>query len=175
MRIGIQVTGFAKVRGAYAALGQRARNLSPALLRGGVVILTDAQQHIRDGGPGWPPTVETSMGSALYRTGALFRSLQVGGEGNIDQEISGGIRVGTNLMTPDGRFSIGRLMQYGTGPIRPVHAKLLVFEVNGQKIFSRGTKGIPPRWFLYVNSQTAERVRGVFANYIMGQMGGTLA
>lgn len=83
------------------------------------------------------------------------------------QDLGNGVRVGTNLMTPDGTYSIGRLMQYGTGPITPKNGKFLVFEVNGQKIFSKGTKGIPARPFLFIDDEDAQRVRDVFASHIV--------
>jgi hypothetical protein len=150
-------------------MGARLQNLEPAYLRGSVVVLTAAQGHIRADGPGWPPTAETESGSSLYRTGALFRSLTIGEDGNVNQSIPGGIRVGSDLKTPEGDYSIARLMQYGTGPIKPKNAKLLVFEINGTKIFSKGTKGIPARRFLYWDQTTAQQVLGVFASYIMGR------
>lgn len=180
LKLFVRVTGQAQTSGKIASLMERMRNLGPAYLRSGVVALTSFQGHIREDGPGWPPQASgpdgevNQKGSLLYRTGALFRSLQLGGEGNVDEEIIGGIRVGTNLKTPDGQYSIGRLMQEGTGPITPKHAKLLVFEVNGHKVFARATRGIPKRPFVYFDAQTAEKIRGVFATYIMGQPTGGL-
>lgn len=175
MKFSIRVTGGEQARGKLAELGDRLKNLAPAFLRSSVVVLTAAQGHIRDQGPGWPPeAIPNDQGSLLYRTGALFRSLQLGGPENISEEIAGGMRVGTRLKTPDGQYSIGQLMQYGTGPIRPKHGSLLVFEINGVKIFSRGTKGIPPRRFLYWDSTTANQALGVFSSYIMDRpMGAT--
>lgn len=170
MRISINVEGLAQSRGKIAELGRRLRNLRPARLRAGVVVLSSFQGHIRDQNGGtWPPTVENERGSPLYRTGALFRSLTEGAPGNVDEEVGETLRVGTNLRTPDGRFNIARLMQYGTGPIKPVRAKFLVFEVNGQKIFSKGTRGIPARPFIFIDSQTAEKVVGVFSSYLRGE------
>src|SRR5579883_659798 len=150
MRFGVRVSGSDKVRGALAALSERVKDLHPALLRASIVPLTAAQGRINAQGPGWPPpAMDYGKGELLHRDGALFRSFTVGDSANVQEDIPGGIRVGTNLRTPDGRFNIGMLMQYGTGPIKPKRGKFLVFEVNGQKIFSRGTKGIPARPTLY--------------------------
>lgn len=162
MRFNIQVTR--SNRDALAGLAQRLRDLGPAFTRSSVVVISAAQMHIRDDGPGWPATVEQSKGSALDRTGALMRSITA-------TPLANGIQIGTNLRTPDGKYNIGRLMQYGTGPIKPKNGKLLVFEVNGVKIFSRGTKGIPARPFLFFDQQTAQRVMGVFESYLMEGQG----
>jgi len=171
VKLSIRVAGADKIRGKLAAMGARLRDLGPAYLRSSVVVLTAAQGRIRADGPGWPPTAETERGSPLYRSGALFRSLQVGGEGNVQEILANGIRVGSNLRTPDGQYNIARLQQYGTGPITPKNGKLLVFEINGHKVFSKGTKGVPPRPFLFISGDDAQRVAGVFSSYVMG--GGT--
>jgi hypothetical protein len=165
----IRVTGGPAARDKLAALSAKLANKPPWLLRAGIVVLTAAQGHIRDqDGGSWPPAaMDYGSGSLLYRTGALFRSLTIGAEGNVTQQIPDGIQVGTNLKTPDG-YSLGRLMQFGTGPIKPKNAKMLAFSVNGQMIFSRGTKGIPGRRFLYIDPSTAERAVAAVASEIQG-------
>lgn len=128
--------------------------------------------RIRDKNKGtWPPqsvgpdgNTETK-GTLLDRTGALMRSITA-------TPINGGVQIGTNLRTPDGGYNIGRLMQYGTGPIEAKSGKLLCFEINGVKIFTKRTKGIPARPFLFLTSDDAQRVMGVFESYIMGGVSG---
>lgn len=165
----IRLVGLQKIRDDIAGIRARITDLGPAYLRAAMVALAAAQYRIRDKNEGsWPPTLETSRGTSLNRTGALMRSLTIGGAGNLYTEIDGGIRVGTNLRTPDGGYSVGALMQYGTGPIRPTSGKFLVFELNGQKIFSKGTKGIPARPFLYIGEQDAVKIQAVFAEHIVG-------
>lgn len=162
------MTGLGKLRADITALLDRTRNLGPAYLRAATVVLAAAQYRIRskNGGTWQPEAIPNSQGTLLNRTGVLMRSLTVGGSGNIYRDTSNGVRVGTNLRTPDGQYSIGELMQYGTRPIKPT-GKFLVFEVNGQKIFSKGTKGIPARPFLFIDEKTATRTRDVFAAYIL--------
>lgn len=92
--------------------------------------------------------------------------MTVGDSANESEQIPGGIRVGTNLMTPGGGYNIGRLQQFGTGPIKPTNGKLLRFVVNGQQIFSRGTKGIPARPFLFWSPEDARKVAAIFASYM---------
>lgn len=176
----ISVSGMRELRAWAQAYTQRLRNLGPAFARAAVVVLTDAQGRIRENGPGWAPTAESGFGTSLQRTGALFRSLTMGGSGSLFAEIAGGVRVGTNLMTPDGRYNIGQLMQYGTGvygprgsPITPTTGKFLVFDLNGSKIFAKSVKGAPARPFLYIDHDTGVKVRSVFASYVRsGDAGG---
>jgi phage gpG-like protein len=165
VRFGVTLKGSTdKIRGEYAAMAERAQNLRPGILRGALVGIATAQGRIRDGGPGWAPTVESSSGSSLYRSGALFRSLTMGAPGNVMEDIPGGIRIGTNLKTPSG-YNIGALMQYGTGPITPKNGRFLRFVINGTVVFSRGTKGIPARPFMFWDQPSAQRAAKVVADY----------
>lgn len=170
MRVNVRILGAQQVRDEIAGMANRMRNLRPAYLKAGTVVLTAAQQRINADGPGWPGTVETSHGSPLQRTGALLRSLSIENA----TELPNGIRVGTNLMTPDGRFNIGRMMQQGTGiygpsgsPITAKNGKALRFEVNGKIVYARSVKGSPPRPFLFIDSATAEKISGVFGQYVL--------
>lgn len=170
----LRLNGLSQLRNDLAGLANRLRDLGPAYLRAGTVVLASAQMRIRSKNDGQWPSQATgkdgsgnTQGTLLFRTGALMRSLTIGESGNMFQDLGNGVRVGTNLMTPDGTYSIGRLMQYGTGPITPKNGKFLVFEVNGQKIFSKGTKGIPARPFLFIDDEDAQRVRDVFASHIV--------
>lgn len=172
MRASVNITGLQKLRNRIARMANNLRDLKPAYLRSGVVVLTAAQQRINADGPGWLPTIETSRGSALQRTGALLRSL------SIDQAemLPDGIRVGTNLRTPDGKYGIGRLMQEGTGiygpsgqPITPNKGRFLAFEVNGQMVYARSVKGSPPRPFLFIDDSLANKVLTVFAQHVQGR------
>lgn len=169
----MRLTGDRELRDRLASLAGRLRDMNPGLLRAGVAVLTDAQGRIRSKGDGsWAPTLETQRGTSLFRSGALFRSLTIGAPGNIEQEIPGGLRVGTDLRTPTGNYSIGVLMQGGTGvfgptgqPIKP-RGKFLVFNLNGSKIFARSVKGSPPRPFLYIDDAGAKKVQSILADYV---------
>lgn len=176
MRISIEVTGAQAARDKIASLAARMRDLRPAYLRAGVVVLRTAQKRIDAEGPGWPPAVAPPqnkrgkvIGTLLHRTGALYRSLTENAEGNVTQDIPGGIRVGTNLRTPDGKYSIGVLQQYGTG----------VYNVRGLYPARKHTKsgkpskmvrGIPSRKFLFIDQPTAQRVVAVFAQRVRGEI-----
>jgi len=174
MNISVHVSGGVNARNRLAGFAARMGDMQRPFLRAGVVVLTAAQSRIRQDGPGWAPTFETARGSPLQRTGALFRSLTINDPGNQAEDIPGGLRVGTNLRTPDGRFNIGQLMQYGTGifagrgPITPKNGKFFRFVVNGKVIFARSIKGSPPRPFLFIDEPTAQRVMGVFVNWVRG-------
>lgn len=163
------IRGLDALRAWVAQIRNRLVELEPAFMRAAAVVLTAAQMRIRTKGNGtWAPQAfPNPQGTLLNRTGTLMRSLSVGGMGNILDDIPGGIRVGTGVKTPGGLYSIGYLMQEGVKPIRPVKGKFLVFTVGGQKIFSKGTKGIPARPFLYVSEDDANRVRSVFDAYIL--------
>ena len=177
MNIKIEVTGATEARGVLAGFADRMRDLHPAYKRAGLVVLTDAQGRIRSNGPGWPPTLETSKGSPLQRSGFLFRSLTENADGNIFQDIPDGVRVGTNAKTPDGRYSIGVLMQQGTGVYgpsgQPIHAKpgkFLHFFANGKEFFVKSVKGSPKRPFLFINDSTAKKVANVFVQRVKGEI-----
>lgn len=169
MRMQVKVTGIPELRAKLAGIGERIKDLKPAYLRAATVVLTAAQMRIRSKGDGdWAPEAYPNpKGSLLNRTGRLMRSLTINADGNVFKEIPGGMRVGTNIRTDDDRYSIGEIQQYGTGPILPKKGKFLVFEVNGHKIFSKGTKGIPARPFLYIDDEDADRVKNVFSTYVM--------
>lgn len=176
--ISVSLKGAQELRNKIAAMADRVQNLSPAYLRAATVVLAASQMRIRTKDSGsWAPSAETSFGTTLFRTGALMRSLTIGGDGNLYEQISNGVRVGTDLKTPDG-LNVGKLMQEGTGtygpkgtPITPKVGKFLVFEINGQKIFTRSVKGAPARPFLFIDEKDAENVRQVFSSYVM--MGNT--
>jgi hypothetical protein len=148
--------------------------LSPAIKRIGVMELASAQGRIETGGDSdWPPTAESSFGTSLNRTGTLLRSLTVGGGGNLFENIDQGIRVGTNLTTDDGNYNIGLLMQNGTGiygpsgsPIVPKNGKYLTFPLNGGFRRVKSVKGSPPRRFLFVSDQDAQRALAIAKAYI---------
>jgi len=169
MRMQVKVTGLPELRAKLSGIGERIKDLKPAYVRAATVVLTAAQMRIRSKGDGeWAPQAfPNAQGSLLNRTGRLMRSLTIDADGNVFKEIPGGMRVGTNIRTDDDRFSIGEIQQYGTGPIFPKKGKFLVFEVNGVKIFSKGTKGIPARPFLYIDDEDADRVKNVFSTYVM--------
>lgn len=171
MKFNVKVT---RRSGILAEMVARARNLPPAFKRGAILLLTDAQGKIRSKNDGtWKPTLESTFGTALFRNGALFRSLTYGAAENLFADIPGGVRVGSNLRTPDGRFNIGRLMQEGTGIYGPRGRKIeakpgrrLAFRVNGGMIFARSVKGSPARPFMYIDEENAQRVGAIFLRYV---------
>jgi hypothetical protein len=168
----IQLTGLPEAKEKLALLRSRLQNLSPVIKRIGVMELASAQGRIETGGDGsWAPTAESSFGSTLNRTGTLLRSLTVGGGGNLFEDIDHGVRVGTNLTSPDG-WSIGEMMQKGTGiygrgtPIEPLNGKKLAFMLNGRPVFAHEVKGSPPRKFLFISDEDARRAVEIAKNYI---------
>lgn len=182
MKISVTVSGGQQTRDELAKLAENARNLKPAYLRMGVAVLTDAQGRITDGGPGWAPQASgpdgegNPTGTLLHRNGALFRSLTENAEGNVMQDIPDGLRVGTNLRTPDGKYAIGQLMQDGTGifgpsgqPIRPTNGKVLSFMVGGRKVFVRSVKGSPKRPFLYISEVGAKKYVSILLQRLRGE------
>lgn len=179
MKINVTISGAQQTRDSLAALAGRMRDLKPAYLRAGAVVLTDAQGRIDAQGPGWTPAaMDYGAGTLLHRTGALYRSLTEGAEGNIEENLPNGIRVGTGLQTKSG-LNIGRLQQFGTGifgtrtraqPIKPTSKKALVFTGDGKSIIRRSVKGIPQRWFLYINQQTAQKAASVFMQRVRGEI-----
>jgi hypothetical protein len=183
VNISIEVTGAKAARDQFALIGERARNLHPAYLRGGVVAMTAAQGRIRTKGDGqWAPQAfDVGKGSLMYRTGALMRSFAIEdmsgapGEGAVVENLPDGIKVGSNLKTPDGKYTIARLMQDGTGiygpkgqPIKPQppNKALMVVLPDGSAFFRRSVKGSPKRRILFIDDKTAKKIAGVFATYI---------
>lgn len=176
MKISLVVKGGQQARDAVAKLAERARDLKPAYLRAGVAVLTDAQGRIDAQGPGWKPAaMDYGSGTLLHRTGVLYRSLTENADGNIMQDIPGGIRVGTGLKTESG-IPIGVLMQDGTGIYGPTGSvirpkgKVLAFMAGGKKFVVRSVKGSPKRPFLYITQQGAKKVAQIFADRIMGRL-----
>lgn len=169
MRFNLKVTGQNAMRDKIALVAANLRNLPPAFKRAGILMLADAQGKIRSKNRGtWPATAETGFGTSLYRTGSLFRSLTLGDSENLLQQLPGGIRIGTNLKTPDERFNIGLLMQNGVGPIVARNG-YLKFKINGEWKTVKRTKGIPARPFLFFDQDgnNVSRVRAVFAAWIL--------
>lgn len=170
MRFKVDVVGLAQLRARVAGMRQRLGDMGPASIRAGVVVLAAAREHIKgQGGGSWPPTVETSRGAPLFRTGRLMNSLTMGAEGNVTR-IEGGsaVVVGTNV-------KYARWMQEGTGiygptgaAITPKNGKMLMFVINGQRVFAKSVKGSPKRPFLWIDEPIAGAVRDVYARYIMG-------
>lgn len=177
MKITVDVTGASHARDELAAMSARMRDLNPAYLRAGSVVLTDAQGRIDTQGPGWKPAaMDYGSGSLLHRTGALYRSLSENATGNITENIPDGIRVGTDLKTKSG-LNIGRLQQFGTGifgprsqPIKPTSKKALAFSADGKSFVRKSVKGIPQRWFLYISKRTAQKVASVFVQRVRGEI-----
>lgn len=173
MNFKIQIDGSPEARAYLAALNARLKDMRPLIQRVSVMELASAQGRIEAGGPGWPPTLENSKGTPLNRNGTLLRSLTRGGAGNIWEEIQGGLEVGTNLQSNG--WNIGAMMQGGTGvygrgtPIKPLHGKVLAFNVNGRMFFARQVQGSPPRRFLYVDDNDAQRATAMAIEYVKGQ------
>ena len=179
MKISIEVIRAKDSRDRLAFIAEHAKNLHPAYLRGAVIAMTAAQTRIRtkNGGTWEPQAFDVGKGTLMHRTGALMRSLSMSGDassGNVVEDLPDGLRVGTNLKTPDGRFSIARLMQYGTGvygptgqPIKPKNGKALMIVLpDGSAFFRRSVKGSPKRPFLFIDDKTAKKIAKAFAKYI---------
>lgn len=135
-------------------LRSRLDELHPAFLRAGAVALRAAQARIMDknGGTWAPAKVDPKnrkgqvIGSLLFRTGHLFRSLSVGGEDSLVQDISGGIRVGTNLNNK--------------GRPYPIYLQKGAPKIN-----------LPPRPFLFLDERTVNGIKEVFTNHVWGRHG----
>lgn len=92
---------------------------------------------------------------APVKTGTLRRSIHVGGRADLTPDFQGGsseysdlgkpgaleVIVGTNL-------EYAKWQEYGTGPIRPIHAAALHWMSGGQDVFAMSTKGVPAHPFL---------------------------
>lgn len=175
MKISVTVAGGQHARDAIAALAQRARNMPQAWTRAGAAAMADFQARITEQGPGWaPPAGDYGSGSLLHRSGYLFRSLTLNAEGSIFDELSDGVRVGTNAKTPSG-LSIAFLQQYGTGiygrsgqPIRPTGGKALKFKMGSRTIVVRSVKGTPKRPFVYINTAGARKYTNIILQWIRG-------
>ncbi len=146
----------------------RSENLAPAYQRAALVIFRAAKDHIKSGG-GESPWAPNSTGtSLLIRTGRLINSLAVGGSNSVVEIDGGGVTVGTNVQ-------YARYVQEGTGiygpggtPIVPTSSKFLSWiGADGNRIFAKSIQGSPPRKFLYIDQPQADRIRAVFADYIV--------
>jgi phage gpG-like protein len=182
----VQIEGIAELRARVDGIIERTRNLSPGLLRAGVIALDGAKEHIEEGGPGWPANISGTP--LLRKTGRLFNSLtaQSGGDTilRVDADV---VEAGTNV-------NYARLLQGGTGiygergqRIRPNHEAVgnaaetgifhegrspaLSFTLGGKRVFYSSIKGTPKRRFLYIDEKIAASVRASFAEYIMGANG----
>lgn len=173
MHLNLKVT---RNRANITGVIERAKNLAPGFKRAAMVFLSVVQQRIRTKNDGtWPSGVEQLRGTLLFRTGALMRSLTLGGEGNQYEEITEGVRIGTNLRTPDERFNIGKLMQFGTGiygasgsPIKPKKpGGALRFSLNGKKVYAKSVKGSPKRPFLFFDTPTSTKVGNALMGWIL--------
>jgi len=175
MRINVEILGAKDARDKLAAMAGRLKNLRPAYTHAGLVVLRTAQERIQQSGPGWAPQAvgpngETRKGRLLYRTGALSRSLTENAEGNIFEDLTDGVKVGTGLKTPDGRYNIGQLMQYGRRAITAPPGKSLRFVIDGRVIYAKSVKASPARKFLYISPNTAQAVAAVFVQRIKGEI-----
>ncbi len=163
------IEGLAELRERLNAMRERTTHLEPALLRAGLVALKAAADRIDAGGPGWAPNVTGTP--LLHQTGRLLSSLTVGAPGNIAQLDGDSIIVGTNV-----RYAAW--LQGGTGIYGPSGKKIVPKEKKALA-FALGVfhsvKGTPPRKYLFIDGQVAERVSNVFAAYIMGRAQGDAA
>ena len=161
----IEIDGFSALQTKIDAISARTRDLKPPLLRAGIVALKAAQDRIDAGGPGWAPN--KSGTPLLHQTGRLLSSLTVGGQAAVNDLNETDIVVGTNVQ-------YAAYLQKGTGLFGPTGTPItsksggpLVFTIGGRKIFARSTQGTPARPFLFIDEQIAERVRDIFATYIL--------
>lgn len=174
MNVTWSVSGAPEIQAMLAQVRERLENLSEPEQRSGILLLASGAGRIETGGDGsWSPTLEMSHGTPLNRTGELVRSLTRGASGNIFEMRTDGVTVGTDLEANG--FNIGQMMQEGTGiygsgqPITPKRSKFLVFDLNGTKVFPKSVKGSPPRPFLYITDDDADRIVAIFAAYLSGE------
>ena len=157
MDFSVQATGIAELRARLNGMKDRAANPAPGLLRAGMVVIAATKAHIKQGagdqGP-WPPNQTGTP--LLFKSGRLINSLTVNVTGNTAE-------VGTNVF-------YARWLHEGTG----------VFGPSGKRIFPTKKKalawdghvvksiaGTPKRRYLYLDDQQADRIRAVFAQYIL--------
>lgn len=152
-----EIGGLADLRARLDAmksrLGVSGEGLRPALLRAGIVALKAATQRIDAGGPGWAPN--RSGTPLLHKTGALLRSLTVGGPMNVDDVQNASITVGTNI-------SYAQYLQNGTsshGRGTPLSGMR-----QGPRQYFHG--GMPARPYLFIDAQVAQKVRDLFSSYV---------
>jgi phage gpG-like protein len=166
--VAFEIEGLAELRAEFAAMLERTQNLEPALLRAGLVPLKAAMDRIDAGGPGWPPNkTHTPL---LHRTGRLLSSLTVGASDNVVEINGNSIVVGTNV-----RYAVW--LQDGTrGSIRARKQNQIASRLGGAGFLSHSgaerSGGLPPRRFLFIDGQVAERVSNIFAAYVMGRAQG---
>lgn len=150
------IEGMDKLLADVAALKARVSNqgLRPALLRAGIVELKAATERIDAGGPGWAPNLTRTP--ILHKTGALLRSLTVGGSMNVDNIQDTTITVGTNL-------NYARYLQEGTTS----HARGTPLSGMKQGPRRYRTGGMPARPYLFIDEQVATKIRDIFSSYVM--------
>jgi phage gpG-like protein len=158
------IEGLASLRARLAKMKAATENVEPALLRAGVVVLKAAQDRIDAGGPGWPPNKTGTP--LLHRTGRLLSSLTVGAAGNVERVSPTEIVVGTNV-----RYAA--FLQNGTvGVIRARKQNRLAASLGAAGFLAHShaerSGGLPPRPYLFVDQQVADRVAAIFAKYVMG-------
>lgn len=150
------IEGMAQLQADIAAMKARlaADGLRPALLKAGIVGLKAAAERIDAGGPGWAPNRTGTP--LLHKTGALLRSLTVGGAMNIDTIEGATITVGTNL-------NYAEYLQTGTSG----HGRgsPLMGLRQGPRRYRSG--GMPARPFLFIDEQVATKVREIFSSFVM--------
>jgi phage gpG-like protein len=176
MNFNMQVTGMAELRQRIEAMKARAADLKPGLTRAAMVVLRAAQDHIKSGAGDQGPWAPNQTGTPLlWRSGRLMNSLTIGGEANLLNLTDSSVEVGTSVK------NYPRWMQEGTGiygptgkPIFPKNGKWLAWggeageggQIVGGTVV-RSIKGSPKRRFLYIDNAQAERIRAVFADYIL--------
>jgi phage gpG-like protein len=164
MGFGMQATGLAELRARIEAMKARSADMKPGLTRAAMVVLRAAKDHIKSGSGdqgSWKPNMTGTP--LLFKSGRLINSLTIGVPENKLDVSGNSVEVGTNI--PYGRWNQEGTGIYGpTGqPIFPTKKKALAF--NG--IVVKSIKGTPKRRFLYLDQQQAERIRAVFASYVL--------
>jgi hypothetical protein len=165
MNFDMQVTGMAELRARIEAMKARAADLKPGLTRAAMVVLRAAKDHIKSGAGDQGPWAQNQTGTPLlFRSGRLINSLTIGGADNLLNLTDSSVEVGTSVK------NYPRWLQEGTGVFGPTGQR--IFPKNKKALAWEGhvvksIKGTPPRRFLYIDNAQAERIRAVFANYIL--------
>jgi len=127
------------------------------------IIIESVHQNFEVGGrpDAWPPSKKLS-GQTLVQSGALRDSVQKSAQGPDFVEIEAGAGL-----------PYAKIHQFGGTINHPGSDKLQVFEVEGKKVFTRGTKPhqitIPVRRYFRIQDEDVEKIAEALGEYFMIQ------
>ena len=156
MSYGISLAGIAQIRARLDGMRERTADMSPGLLRAGLVAVKAAKEHIDSGGD--PPWKQNRAGTPLlHKTGRLLNSLTIGSPDGVLNVSGNSIVVGTNV-------PYARYLQEGTDS----HARgTPLVRAQGPRRYATGA--MPARPFLYIDEKIAQTIHNVFSAYIFGK------